>query len=211
MTKNILSPEQIDYIEEMMNIGAGNAATALEQLLKSRFEMCMPAIHAIAPHKAFSVIGDPAQTVTCVKMNMIGDCTGKMFFVVPLKQQKRLETLAGLSVGLTVKSGDRSGIPVFEEIGNILAGVYLTSIHDFCRLNIYHTIPVAATDMAQAVLDETIAIMSAKNELLIIIVNKFLAAEQDEAIDTYLIMIPDANSLKILTDSIREAQIIARG
>ncbi|MBA3037851.1 MAG: hypothetical protein FP814_15345, partial [Desulfobacterium sp.] len=182
MTNNILTPEQFDYLEEMMNIGAGNAATALEQFLKSKFDMCMPIIHAIVPHKAFSVIGDPAQTVTCVKMNMIGDCTGKMFFVVPQKQQERLENIAIHSDGLEIKNSDKSGISVVEEIGNILAGVYLTSIHDLCRLNIYHTIPVAATDMAQAVLDETIAMMSAKSELLIIIVNKFLAAEQDEAI-----------------------------
>lgn len=211
MTNNILSPDQIDYLEEMMNIGAGNAATALEQLLKSKFEMCMPAIHAIAPHKAFSVIGDPDQTVTCVKMSMIGDCTGKMFFVVPQKWRKKLEKIAIHSAGLTIKKNDKSGISVVEEIGNILAGVYLTSIHDLCRLNIYHTIPVAATDMAQAVLDETIATMSAKSELLIIIVNKFLAAEQDETIDTYLIMIPDANSLKTLTDSIREANRLVCG
>lgn len=209
MPKQILSPEQVDYVEEMMNIGAGNAATALEQLLKNRFEMCLPAIHVVPPHAAFSVIGDPAEAVTGVRMKMLGACKGELFFVVPQRLQQKLGNLAYAAVGLGAKSADDTSVIV--EIANILAGVYLTAIHDFCGLNIYHSVPFAATDMAQALLDETIATISDQNELFIIIVNKFQAPDSKETINTYFILVPEVNSLLVLSNSIEEAKKLTRG
>ena len=36
--------EQLDFINEMMNIGAGNAATALQQMLQRRVDLAIPNI-----------------------------------------------------------------------------------------------------------------------------------------------------------------------
>lgn len=209
MTKHELSLEQADYLAEMMNIGAGNAATALEAILHANFEMRMPSIHIGPPHKVFSVIGNPSEPVICVKMNMIGDIRGEIFFIAPQAVETYLVELAEYSAYSGRKKGDITDISIIEEIGNILAGAYLTAIHDFCKLNIYHTIPFTARDMAQAVLDETIARMRVDAEFLIIIVNKFESTLRNKnEITTMLVLFPDKDSEKVLLDSVVEANKI---
>ncbi len=118
-----------------------------------------------------------------------------------------IEELAQSSAHIERMSGDAPDTAVIEEIGNILAGVYLTAIHDFCNLNIYHTIPSTAQDMAQAVMDETIARMGVNSRMLVVIVNKFSSALQNQkTIETFLILVPDKDSEKPLLDSIQGAK-----
>ncbi|OGP49696.1 MAG: hypothetical protein A2Y79_05260 [Deltaproteobacteria bacterium RBG_13_43_22] len=207
MKEEKISEEIKDYLEEMVNIGAGNAAGALEEILKYRFDMVLPLVHILPPHKAFSAIGEPSKPVVGVKMNMIGDVKGELFFMIPRNQLDYVLELAQSSIGLEQKKGSDPDLSIIVEIGNILAGVYLTAIHDFCHLNIYHTVPLLAVDMVQSLMDETIARLGVTARILIIIVNKFSSTLQNEkAIDTFLIMIPSKGSDQVLMDSIREAK-----
>jgi chemotaxis protein CheC len=207
MKEEIFSEEYKEYLEEMVNIGAGNAAGALEEILKYRFDMILPLVHILPPHKAFSVIGEPSMSVVCVKMNMIGDVKGDLFFIVPHDHVQYVLELAQSSIDQEQEKAYTPDLSIIVEIGNILAGVYLTAIHDFCKLNIYHTVPVLAADMVQSVLDETVARLGVRARMLIIIVNKFASTLQNEkAIDTFLIMIPSMGYEKVLMNSIREAK-----
>jgi len=209
MRNTTLTEEDIDYLEEMMNIGAGNAATALEQILQNKFEMQIPDIHIASPQKAFSIIGDPLEPVTCVKMGMIGDIQGDLFFIVPQVMKACLTESAESSAHIVTKNGDSPDTSVIEEIGSILAGVYLTAIHDFCKLNIYHTIPFTAQDMVQAVLDESIARRGVAARVIIIVVNKFTSTLPNKKnIASFLIFIPSTDSEKVLLDSVKEARKI---
>ena len=209
MINQILTKEQVDYLEEMMNIGAGNSATALEQLLQTKFEMHMPKIYVVPPQKIFSIIGDPLELISCVKMELIGDVRGEMFFITSEAMQAYITQLAEHSAQIEKKDGGRPDNTVIEEIGNILAGVYLTAIHDFCKLNIYHTIPLTAHDMAQAVLDETIARLGVDSHVLFVIVNAFSSPLQNQLpVKTFLLIIPSGDFEKVLLDSITGAMKI---
>jgi chemotaxis protein CheC len=212
MSNTTFTEEDRDYLEEMMNICAGNAATSLEQILKVKSEMHMPEIHIVSPPKVFSVIGDPLEPVFCAKMNMIGDIQGEMFFIVPQAIMAFLVETAQYSAHIEKKNGDSPDTSVIEEIGNILAGVYLTAIHDFSNLNIYHTIPIIAHDMIQAVLDEPLARRGVNARDIIIVVSNFtIAPTENSDVRTFLIFIPSAGSEKVLLDSIREARKIFGG
>ncbi len=207
MIKKYLLEEYKDYLEEMMNIGSGNAATALEQILAHRFDMSKPSIHVLPTTKASSIIGDPAMPVTCAKMHMVGDIRGDMFFIVPFDQTKQLVALAQTSIDRKMKKADTQDYSVIPEIGNIMAGVYLAAIHDFCNLNIYHTVPVLAKDMVQAILDETIAGVSQTDKIIIVIANQYLTSPEDKTpMETFFLMIPSSDSIKTLMDSIKEAK-----
>lgn len=212
MEEETFSKEYRDYLEEMANIGAGNAAGALEEILKYRLDMVLPLVYMLPPHKAFSVVGEPSMPVVCVKMSTIGDVKGELFFIVPHDQVQNILELAQSSIDQGQKKGYVPDLSSIVEIGNILAGVYLTAIHDFCNLNVYHTVPVVTVDMIQSVLDETIANLKANARLLVIIVNKFVSTLRNEkAIDTFLMMIPNKGYEKVLLRSIREAKRLCGG
>ena len=80
---DLFTEEQLDYLVEMLNIGAGNASTALSHLLQCEVNMKMPGVEVVPPAQAASTLGDPALPVACLRMKMVGDMTGCLFFIVP--------------------------------------------------------------------------------------------------------------------------------
>ena len=201
----VLSEEHLDFLREMMNIGAGNAATAFTQMLQCEVEVRIPTVHVLPAPKAFSILGDPSLPVLCVRMGMVGDAMGALFFIVPDEQKKNLTHLVERATpGLEKKSPDVD-LSVLTEVGNIIAGVYLTAIHDFCGLHIYHSVPTLAIDMIQSLLDESFAALSLQVQTIILIENEFIVEEN--RIRTFLLMIPAAQSVKILVNSIGQAMM----
>lgn len=57
MSFNKFNPLQLDALREVGNIGSGNAATALSQLLNRKIDMNVPAINIISFQDIFSDVG----------------------------------------------------------------------------------------------------------------------------------------------------------
>ena len=212
--EQLLSAEQIDFLTEMMNIGAGHAATALTQLLQRSVDLVIPRVFVITDAQELSILNSPSLPVVCARMSMVGDIRGALFFIVPQKQKNYLIRLAeqammGSSqswrVGRTNQESDDLELSVIAEIGNIVAGVYLTAVHDFCKSNIYHTVPTIATDMIQALLDESLVRLSRQLQHIIVVENEFMVEEK--RIRTFLVMIPSMESVNTLVNSIEQAKM----
>jgi chemotaxis protein CheC len=203
---DLLSEEDLDYLVEMFNIGAGNAATALNQLLTCEVDMRLPGVRVTTPAQATVALGEPGAPVTCMRMRMVGDLTGYMFFVVAEDQKTKMADLAERSMlGPEGRNPDPGrALGVLAEIGNILAGVYLTAIHDFCKLQVCHSVPVVAVDMLQALLDEAIATQTGKAQTVLLVTNEF--AIDKEHFRTYLVIFPNGKSINALVDSIKQAR-----
>jgi chemotaxis protein CheC len=210
MSKNtqLFTEEQLDFIREMVNIGAGNAATALQQLLQCPVDLIIPRVHVLPATQVSSILDNPASLVVCVRMGMVGDIGGAMFFIVPEESRKKLVSMAEkVQLGLSkspVQKHEDVDLSALVEIGNILSGVYLTAIHDFCRLNIYHTVPVLAIDMIQPLLDEALIKISLQIQTAILIENEFVIEEHH--IRTLLLIIPSSESIKPMIDALGQAK-----
>ena len=203
----LFTEEQIDFVREMMNIGAGNAATALYQLLQCPVELIIPKVHILPVVQVSSILDNPASLVACVRMGMVGNIGGAMFFIVPEESSKKLESIAEKAqMGIRKFPGQKQeeDLSALVEIGNILAGVYLTAIHDFCGLNIYHTIPVLAIDMIQPLLDEALIKTSFQIQTVIAIENELIVEEHH--IRTLLLLIPSTESIKPMIDALGQAK-----
>lgn len=146
--------EQLDYLREMMNIGAGNAATALSQFLHCNVEMSLPVVYVLSADKALSVFEDPAKPAACVQMHMLGEIRGEVLFVMSLEHQKKLLRFLKTTLPKELIRMAKLDITLLEEIANIVTGVFLTALHDFSRVNICHTVPVMALDMIRSLVDE---------------------------------------------------------
>lgn len=219
-----LSEEQLDFLREMMNIGAGNAVTAFTKMLQCRVNVRIPGVHVLSAPQVHSVLDDPTLPVTCVRMRMVGDVDGDLFFIVPDEQKMPMIRLAERASGIrnsdfrmrnepnakqktpqsAIRNQHSEDLSVLAEMGNILVGVYLTAIHDFCKLNIYHSVPKLAIDMIQSLLDESLVTMSREVEEIIMVVNEFITDE--EHITTLFLVIPSVKSVRILVDSIEETR-----
>lgn len=215
--ERLLSEEQLDFLAEMMNIGAGNAATALTQMLRCPVNLLIPEVHVLPVPEVPPILGDPSLPVVCVRMGMVGDVSGDLFFIVEEKCMKDLIRVAEKATPGTSQSwsaGPKNRelndlkLSVIEEIGNIVGGVYLTAVHDFCKLNIYHTVPTVAIDMIQALLDQKLVALSRQVQTIILIENEFIVEENH--IRTFLMVVPSTESVNKLVNSIGQAKIASR-
>ncbi len=203
--KPLLNDEQVDFLCEMINIGAGNAAVAFSQMLQCVVDIKVPEIYVFPSSNIPSFLKDPSKPFSAVSMSMVGDVKGRLFLLVLDKQKERLIELIEKAAPMEgIKGCITMDISVLEELGNILAGVFLVSIHDLCKLNIYHSVPDLKIDMIRALIDEAIAGTIGESPRIIMIENEFVIT--GENISAYFLIIPDEESIQTLVDSIKDAR-----
>ncbi|HHT9138465.1 MAG TPA: chemotaxis protein CheC [Candidatus Wunengus sp. YC60] len=204
-TNELLSEEQMDFLREMVNIGAGNAADAFSQMLHTTVDLSIPDVYIFPSTKPPPFLKDPAVPFAGTSMEMVGDVRGRLFFLVLDEQKNRLIGLIEKAMpGGENRGGVGIDLSVLEELANILAGVFLVSIHDFCRLNVYHSVPDLKTDMIQSLIEESIAGVLRETAQIILIESSFVIV--GENIRTYFLIVPDLESTRKLVTSIEDAR-----
>ena len=197
--KDLIADEQRDYLTEMMNIGMGGALGALSQLLKSPVDAKIPRVVILPVSQTHTMVGDPSRPFVTVGMEMVGDVRGYLFCLVSDQDKEVLMELIEKAQHVPRKKGTDLDLSVLCELGNILAGVFLMTIHDFCKLNIYHTVPILQIDMAQSLFDEAIINVARGVNQIIMFQITFIAIEK--SIEIYLWVIPTEESAQILSNS----------
>ncbi|MCX6690495.1 MAG: chemotaxis protein CheC [Methanoregula sp.] len=200
--------EQLDFIRELVNIGAGNAGTALEQILGTKTEVKIPVVKSFRKGEIeliYQHIGDSTQPVTAVLMNLIGQVTGKIVFIVPDNDLVKLISSMEKATPGGRKLRMDLDLSVVAEIGNILAGTYLNALHDFCLLDIYHSIPKLQNEMLKTLLLGLFPEDDSGNSQIVLIFNQFITAA-DRQIATYILLVPDCDSLEKIAQSLRQAK-----
>ncbi len=81
---------QLDVLKEIGNIGAGNAATALSQLLQKTIDMKVPNVKILSFDDITDYVGGAEQVVVTVFLKIEGEISGNMFFILQEGAAKRL-------------------------------------------------------------------------------------------------------------------------
>lgn len=192
-----------DYLIEMMNIGAGNVATAFEQILDQEVNIKTPRVAFVSATEAVSTLKDKNSRATGVTVKLIGDIFGSGIFVVPEVFRQPLISKVSCAMLGTTEVNEEMELSIIDELSNIITGIYLTAIHDFCRLNIFHTLGKAAEATMGELLSEPLSpSVSAKRDVLMV-ENVFSLGGSD--IRFYFFIIPTPDSLENLNNSIYQA------
>ncbi|MBC8059445.1 MAG: chemotaxis protein CheC [Clostridiaceae bacterium] len=196
MSFNNFSPIQMDALKEVGNIGAGNAATALSQLLNRKIDMNVPAINIVSFQDIFSSIGGE-DLVVGVIVRVLGDTPGSMLYV--LNKDTSLNIIESLT-GEVSEEISEMGNSVLCEIGNIVSGSYLNAIAKLTNLMIMPSVPAVATDMLGAILSTTFIESGQYDDYVLDIESVFRQGENSEEIGGHFYFIPMPGSLeKILS------------
>ncbi|MEA4831376.1 MAG: chemotaxis protein CheC [Oscillospiraceae bacterium] len=196
---NNLNSEQLDVLQEIGNIGAGNAATALATLLSNRVSMSVPILNIVDIKDIADTLGGPENGVVGILMSMSGDVKGLIMLVYEEKFLNTvIRTLLGTDIdGLNnLSEMDKS---VFMEVGNILGSAYLNALAQLTGLKIVISPPDICADMAGAIMSVPASIFGMTGDKVLIIREDFIGTEQ---ITSHLIMIPEADSLDIILSSL---------
>lgn len=191
---------KMDVLREVGNIGAGNAATALSRLLNKPIDMAVPKVQFLGFDEITEKVGGAEELVYAVFFRVEGEAPGNLFFILtPEAARNLLGRVAGLEVA---EDGDLSEMELsaLNEIGNILAGSYLSSLADFTRLSMYPTVPGLAMDMAGAILSYGLLQFGQMGDDALLIDTTFL--EGHDEIEGQFFLIPDPESFTKIFQSL---------
>lgn len=195
-----LSAFQLDAIREIGNIGAGIAATALSSILTDRINMSVPDLQLIDIQKISNVLGGPETEVAGILVCMTGDVEGMLLFLL---EKEFTHLLINVLLNENINSFDEMtemGLSALTEIGNILAGAYISAISSLTNLNIMLEPPHIADDMVGAILSYPAARFGMMGDKLLLIEEDFFSS--NETIKSHLLIMPEANSLDIIMKSL---------
>jgi len=187
---------KMDVLREVGNIGAGNAATALSRLLDKKVDMMVPTVSLLTFDEIADRVGGPEAVVVAIFLRVSGDAPGNMFFIIDQDSARRL--LSGL---LSLEVSEDLAYTEMElsalcEIGNILAGSYLSSLGDFTGLKMSPSVPSVAVDMAGAILSYGLLQFGVMGDDALLIDTTFLEGGQNA--QGHFFLIPDPESFEKL-------------
>ena len=166
-----LQPYHLDVLKEVSNIGVAHAATALSNLIDNRIEMSVPNVRLTMIRDLPDQIGGAETKVAAIFLRMIGDASGSLYFITRTKDAETLVRAFTRDEHFQLDKPpyDELGLSAFQEIGNILAGSFLTSLANFTRLHLQPTVPGVAVDMAGAILtDGLISLLQVGDHAIVI-------------------------------------------
>ena len=191
-----VSETYLDVLKEIGNIGAGNAMTALSQMLNCKVDMKVPQVKLLDFNEVGALMGGEEQVMVGVFLGVEGDITGSMMFLV---EQGSAKHLLHKIMGDMVQQEGFSEIEfsAMQEIGNIITGAYLNSLSTLTNLTIYPSVPDLTVDMAGAILSVPAIEFGAIGDKILLIQTQFF---DEIVLDGYFILIPDLDSYgKILS------------
>ena len=191
-----MSQEYFDILREIGNIGAGNATTALAQMLQCKVDMSVPKVGLLEFKEVGAAMGGEEQIMAGIYLGVEGDITGSIMFLL---EKNSARFLVSKLMGMEMEGEEFSEMEfsALKEVGNIITGAYLNSLSSLTNLKIYPTIPDVAVDMAGAIMSVPAIQFGAIGDRMLLIQTQLF---DEVAIDGYFILIPDMESYsKILS------------
>ncbi len=186
-----------DVLREIGNIGAGNATTALAQMLGTKVDMHVPHVDLLEFQEVGEVMGGEEQIMAGIYLVVEGDIHGSIMFLLEKSSAKALVARLMGTEGDPNGDFDEMEISALKEIGNIITGSYLSSLSTLTNLNIFPSPPDISIDMCGAILSVPAIEFGTLGDKMLLIATEFT---DDVKLTGYFILCPDLESYdKILT------------
>jgi len=153
-TLNEIPKDYLDILKEVGNVGAGHAATALSKLLDKKIEMRVPNVSVMTFNEMVEMAGGAEKIVASVYLRIQGDSSGHLFFVLPIEHANILiqQLTKENDIAMDKLPYHEMALSALQELGNILAGSYLSALSDFTGLHLYPSVPATSIDMLGAII-----------------------------------------------------------
>ncbi|MBU3190720.1 chemotaxis protein CheC [Clostridium bowmanii] len=191
-----LSAMQLDVLQEVGNIGAGNAATSLSELLNEKVDMAVPSVNIIPFDDIFSEIG-VEEVVIGVIVRVLGDIPGNILFT--FEKEAALKIISTL-MGEKQEQITEIGSSALCEIGNIISSSYMNAISKLTNLTLLPSVPAVALDMMGAILSTTFIESGQFDEYVLDLETQFL--QENQKVSGHFYYIPMPGSLEKILNSL---------
>ena len=195
-----LNEYQLDALREIGNIGSGNAATALSDMLERSVSINVPVVKILDYNRVVEELGGPETILVGILLSLHGDIQGMMMFLLNKEfSHSVLSTLLGMEVD-ELSSLDNMSQSAILEVGNIMAASYVNAIASLTGLTIDISVPNMCFDMAGAMLSVPAIYYANISDKIILIEDEFGHINKD--MSSHILMIPEVDSLQKIMESL---------
>jgi chemotaxis protein CheC len=187
----------IDILKEIGNIGAGNATTAMADMMGLKIDMKVPQVKLLTFQELPSAISEEEEPIVGIYLEVSADISGSIMFLLKEDSAYHLvSTLMGTS-GEFPGEFTQMELSALKEVGNIIAASYLSALAGLTGLTITPSVPYLCIDMAGAILSVPAIQFGQYGDYALLIETRF---GDELGIDGYFILVPDMESYdKILS------------
>ncbi len=190
----------IDVLREIGNIGSGNAASALADLLQCETNIAVPTVRLLDFNDAVKFLGGPENITIGMLVNITGEIHGMMLYIIQRAfASKMTMQLFGTDIAdmMNLNDMERS---LISEVGNIMAASYINALASLTGMTIDISVPTLTSDMVGAILSvPTIEFAKVGNKVLFID-DSFIIG--DSEIKSNMILVPEMQSLETLFEKL---------
>ena len=122
MSLEHVTSNYLDVLREIGNIGAGNAMTALSQMLQCKIDMQVPQVRLLEFSEVGAMVGGEEQLMVGVLLGVEGDITGSIMFLVELGAAKGLVKKMMMGYDSGQPGLDEMETSAMMELSNIITG-----------------------------------------------------------------------------------------
>ena len=178
---------KLDFLQELGNIGAGHATTALSKMLDGRrLQLVIPEADLIPFEQAAQLMqGEEEAPVAGIYIQVSGDASGHMAFILPLESAMTLVKLLTFDDSGVL---NEMALSALQEVGNIMITSYLNAMSSMTGLVMAPSVPGVAIDMAGAVWESILAGALIADHVTVIKTDFFT---DEESLGGHIIFLPD--------------------
>ena len=193
MSLNDVNSMYFDVLKEIGNIGAGNATTALAQMLGTKVDMSVPKVSLLEFKDVGEIVGGEELIMVGILLGVEGDITGSIMFMIEKEGARHLTNKLMMGMGASQPGEDfnEMELSALREVGNIITGAYLNALSGLTNLCIYPSTPDLTVDMAGAILSVPAIQFGIQGDQILLIQNNFF---DEVELDGFFILLPDVES-----------------
>ena len=188
-----------DVLREIGNIGAGNAATAISNMLNLKIDMSVPQVELMPVERITTAIGAEDEVIVGIMLGVEMDIDGSMMFLLDMKSAHHLVNRLMMRDLSYDKDFDEMDLSALKEIGNIIASSYLSALAGLTNMTISPTVPFVTVDMAAAILSVPAVMFGMMGDNALLIKTEI---GDEESISGYFILMPEEDSFKKILTSL---------
>jgi len=201
---NSMNKMHLDAIREIGNIGAGNAATAMSQLLGCPIEIDVPKAELVSIYDLDSYYDDPDSSYAAVFAASDGKDPFNFMLLVKEDEVNRLvDLLVSKQFGMEM---DVASLPqemvdsALGEIGNILLGSFLNAVNGLLGVTSRITTPSVTHDMLASILSVVSAMFGQYGDVALVTKSSLTVGTGENAgsLDANILIASEPQALEAL-------------
>ncbi len=134
------------FLQEIANMGAGNAATSISDMISSATDISVPTVKILPCNEAGGLADMLSSRTAAYLINLCGDLNGSVLFIIPYEFAERL--VSTYFPGVSIKGSadmDEMAVSVVKEMVNISAAAYANNFAIISGMTVDISVPESVT------------------------------------------------------------------